>query len=219
MTKSMPEIMRLGAAAVLIFLGLTGGSPRGQEQWGTLAEIERNEVELNRLQPPDRVMDAAGVKPGMVVGDVGAGAGRFAVLLAARVGAAGRVYANDIDPVGLSRIQERCRKYGIRNIQTIRGTVEDTGLEKASLDMVFMIYTYHHLDRPVALLRNVASTLKPGGSVVIITGDPDKGVWTTLPRKEALARQFAGAGFDLVRTETFLPGDDIFILRPRAKGR
>jgi SAM-dependent methyltransferase len=217
MRRWSSERTRVGVAAAVVVLGLMVVAPRGQEQWGTLAEVERNEGELNRLQPPDRVMDAVGVKPGMVVGDVGAGAGRYAVQLAARVGVAGKVYANDIDPVGLSLIRERCRKYGIGNIETIRGTVEDTGFRKASLDLVFMIYTYHHLDRPVALLRTLIPTLKPGGSVVIITGDPDKGVWTTLPRKEALARQFAEAGFDVVRTETFLPRDYLFILKPAAR--
>ena len=152
-------------------------------------------------------MDAIGVKPGMVVDDVGAGAGRWAVLLAARVGAAGKVYANDIDEVALALIRERCRKYTIGNIETIRGTVEDTGFPAASLDLVLMVYTYHHLERPVALLRKLLPTLKAGASVVIITGDPDKGVWTSLPRKDALVRQFAEAGFDLVRTQTFLPRD------------
>jgi SAM-dependent methyltransferase len=186
----------------------------GQEQWGTLAEVEKNEALFDPLQPPERIMDAIGVKAGMVVGDVGAGAGRFAVHLAGRVGAKGKVYANDIDEVGLALIRERCRKYGVTNIETIRGTLEETGLPKAALDLVLMVYTYHHLERPVALLRSLTPTLKVGASVVIITGDPEKGTWTSLPRLDVLRAQFREAGFDLVRSESFLPRDYLLILKP-----
>lgn len=186
-----------------------------QEDWGTLKEVEKNEIVLNRLQPPDKVIDAIGLKSGMVVGEVGAGAGRYTVLLAARVADSGKVYANDIDPKGLALIQERCRKYNIRNIETIQGTVDETGFTEGSLDMVFMVYVYHHLDKPIALMKNLLPVLKSGGTVAIITGDPDKGVWKSLPRKEELEKQFEEAGYELIRTETFLPRDYLLILKPK----
>jgi len=186
-----------------------------QEDWGTLKEVEKNEIVLNRLQPPDKVIDAIGLKSGMVVGEVGAGAGRYTVLLAARVGDSGKVYANDIDPKGLALIRERCHKYNIRNIETIQGTVDETGFTEGSLDMVFMVYVYHHLDKPIALMKNLLPVLKNGGTVAIITGDPDKGVWKSLPRKEELEKQFEEAGYELIRTETFLPRDYLLILKPK----
>jgi SAM-dependent methyltransferase len=186
-----------------------------QEDWGTLKEVEKNEIVLNRLQPPDKVIDAIGLKSGMVVGEVGAGAGRYTVLLAARVGDSGKIYANDIDPKGLALIRERCRKYNIRNIETIQGTVDETGFTEGSLDMVFMVYVYHHLDKPIALMKNLLPVLKSGGTVAIITGDPDKGVWKSLPRKEELEKQFEEAGYELIRTETFLPRDYLLILKPK----
>jgi predicted methyltransferase len=54
------------------------------------------EGHLNRIQPPIQIMDVMGLKPGMVIGDIGAGMGRFTVWFADRVGESGRVYANDI---------------------------------------------------------------------------------------------------------------------------
>ena len=186
-----------------------------QEDWGTLKEVEKNEIVLNRLQPPDKIIDSIGLKSGMVVGEVGAGAGRYTVLLAARVADSGKVYANDIDPKGLALIRERCRKYNIRNIETIQGTVDETGFTEGSLDMVFMVYVYHHLDKPIALMKNLLPVLKSGGTVAIITGDPDKGVWKSLPRKEELEKQFEEAGYELIRTETFLPRDYLLILKPK----
>lgn len=190
----------------------------GQEQWGSLKETEKNEINLNRLQPPEKVMDAIGLKPGMVVGEIGAGAGRYTVHLAARVGDTGKVFANDIDENGLSLIRERCQKYKIRNIEIIHGTTEDPGFQKESLDMAFMVYVYHHLEKPVSLMKKLIPALKSDGSVVIITGDPEKGVWKSLPHNSELQKQFEEAGFELIRTETFLPRDYILILKPR-KGK
>lgn len=196
---------------VLVAGGWIGSN---QEQWGTLAEVEKNEAAINQFQPPGRVLDAIGLKPGMVAGEVGAGAGRYTVFLADRVGRGGKVFANDIDPKGLALIRERCEKYRIRNIETVHGTAEDPGFARGSLDLVFMVYVYHHLDRPVAMMKKLLPALKKGGSVAIITGDPDKGRWTSLPRQDVLRKQFAEAGYELVRTETFLPYDYLFILRP-----
>jgi len=79
-------------------------SDRGQSQQ---LEIGQEEKEANRLQPPDRIMDAIGVKPGMVIGEVGAGRGRFTVHLATRVGGEGKVYANDIDADALAFLRDR----------------------------------------------------------------------------------------------------------------
>ena len=58
--------------------------------------IEPADEHQNSIQPPGQVLDAAGVKPGMIIGEVGAGMGRFTVHLAVRVGETGKVYANDI---------------------------------------------------------------------------------------------------------------------------
>ena len=202
--------------AVTILLFISSSPSFVQENWGSLKEVEKNEVGLNRLQPPDKVMDAIGLKSGMVVGEIGAGAGRYTVHLAARVGDSGKVFANDIDEKGLALIQERCRKYKIRNIKTIKGTVDETGFPEGSLDMAFMVYVYHHLHNPIALMKNLIPCLKSGGTVTIITGDPDKGVWRSLPRKEELKKQFEKAGYELVRIESFLPRDYLLILKPKS---
>jgi predicted methyltransferase len=57
---------------------------------------------------PERVMDAVGIRPGMVIGEAGAGRGYFTFKLARRVGDTGRIYANDIDESALAHVRERC---------------------------------------------------------------------------------------------------------------
>ncbi|UCG28407.1 MAG: hypothetical protein JSV24_03335, partial [Bacteroidales bacterium] len=63
-----------------------------QEVQNVLTPENANEARLNRLQPPEQVMDAIGIKPGMVVAEIGAGRGRYVVQLAVRVGETGKVY-------------------------------------------------------------------------------------------------------------------------------
>ena len=69
-----------------------------------------DEKALNERQPPDKVMDALGIEPGMMVGEVGAGGGRYAVLMAERVGPSGKVYANDISLNAVGYLKNRCKK-------------------------------------------------------------------------------------------------------------
>jgi ubiquinone/menaquinone biosynthesis C-methylase UbiE len=173
------------------------------------------EKRINELQPPDKVMDAIGVKPGMIIGEIGAGRGRYTVHLARRVGASGRIYANDIDSGSLTYLRNRCKREGLDNITTILGRMDDPLFPAASLDMVFMVNTYHHLASPVSLLRKLVPGLKPGAVAAIVEHDPDKGgSYRQEATSEATMRkQAAEAGYEVVRVETFLPTDNIYILR------
>jgi len=177
---------------------------------------ERGESRTNERQPPDKIMAAIGVRTGMVIGEVGAGQGRFTVHLARKVGESGKIYANDIDESSLEHLRDRAKRLGLNNVDIIHGQVEDPLFPKDSLDMVFMILTYHHLAKPVALLKNLIPCLKPGATVVVVDPDPekDKDRWGRESTSEEKMRKEAGeAGLELVRVETFLERDNIFILR------
>lgn len=138
-----------------------------REQEGVLKPENANEARLNRLQPPDKVMDAIGVRPGMKVAEIGAGHGRYVVQLAVRVGEKGRVYAEDIDAGTLEHLKKRCQKWGLKNVQTILGEVADPKLPEGELDLIFIISSYHHFDNPITLLRKARPSLKPDGILVI----------------------------------------------------
>lgn len=189
--------------------------------WAVLAaaqSLEDEERRTNERQPPDKVMNAIGLEPGMVVGEVGAGHGRYTVRLAERVGPTGKVYANDIARGALDYLRERCRKNGVKNVEIILGEVDDPLFPKGALDMVFMVLTYHHLARPVELLRNLAPSLKPGATVAIVDADPARS-GNTDPNEsislERMKREAGEAGYEVIRVETFLRRDNIFILRPK----
>ncbi len=173
---------------------------------------ESHEKGLNRRQPPVLVMDAIGLKPGMTIGDIGAGRGRYAVWFAERVGKKGKVYANDIDEEALDYTADRCERLGFDNIEIVLGEVEHPKLPEKTLDIAFMINTYHHLDKPLELMRNIIPSLKPGGRLIIVERDPDKAPDSknhATPRDE-LIKVVVQAGFRVEKIETFLEEDNIY---------
>lgn len=179
--------------------------------------VEPGEERFNARQPPDKVLEAIGVKPGMVIGEIGAGRGRYTVQFASSVGADGLVYANDIDRNALDYLERRCKRIGFNNVQTILGEVSNPKLPENSLDIAFMISTFHHLDDPIGLLRNTAPALKTEGRLIIVEYDPDKpgaspGSSTSKTRMREILEE---AGFELIRIEEFLPLDNVYIARAK----
>ncbi len=193
------------AVAIALMAGLPAPPAGAQYQNATRDSVEQ----------PEKVMEATGVKPGMVVGEVGAGAGYFTFWLSRGVGETGKVYANDIDSHGLSRIERRMADEKVTNIETVLGTVDDPRLPRASLDMVFIVNAFHDLEKPVELLASLLPSLKPGATVVIMDRDParfsDRHFLTRAQVEEIVGRSV----FELVRTETFLRDHNLYILKAR----
>jgi len=178
--------------------------------------VEGWEERHNRFQPPLKIMDTMGLSPGMVIGDIGAGKGRFTVWFADWVGNQGKVYANDIVESSLRHIEQRCERLGFSNVITCLGTVEEPNIPDNVLDIAFMINVYHHLEKPVELLKNIVPTLKPEGILVIVEHDPIKsGYRTESTSKEKLVQQANQAGYELERIETFLAQDNIYFLKKK----
>jgi ubiquinone/menaquinone biosynthesis C-methylase UbiE len=183
--------------------------------------VEAWEEGLNRRQPPVKIMDAMGLRPGMVVGEIGAGTGRMTMWLADRVGRSGKVYANDIDKNALEHLRNRCEREGFSHVEVIVGEVEDPRLPEGSLDIAFMINVYHHLGNPRPLIRNIIPGLKPDGILVIVECTPEKVDWGEehgCTRGEDMRKQLREAGFELVRIETFLNEDNLYIAKPLMSG-
>ncbi len=169
----------------------------------------------NSLQPPEKIMDAIGLKPGMVIGEVGAGWGRFTVHLARRVGDNGLVYANDIDKGALAILEQTIKKNGLGNIKIILGQIHDPCFPPRSLDMAFMINVYNAFEDPVRFLRNITPALKPGGTLAIVLDDPAKsgGESERSATREAFLASVNKAGYKVEKEETFLPRDGLYVLR------
>ena len=168
----------------------------------------------DRELQPEKLMDTIGVKPGLIIGEGGAGRGYFTFKLADRIGPTGKIYANDISSSSLSAIRSRSKREGVNNIKTILGEVEDP-LFPQGLDMIFMVAAFHDFEKPVLWLENAKPSMKPEATLVIVEKDPgrysrDAGHHMT---KDEILDTVKKANFELVRVEMFLERDNIYIFR------
>jgi cyclopropane fatty-acyl-phospholipid synthase-like methyltransferase len=165
----------------------------------------------------NRVMDILDITPGKTVADIGAGSGWFTVRAARRVTETGSVYAVDINPEATSYIDKRVRKEGLHNVKTILSKSADPQLPADKIDSVLLLKTYHEVDKPVALLRNLRASLRPGAKVGIIDRNgngENHGVARDIVIKEA-----SEAGYVAIAQYDFVKGDGmdyflVFAMKP-----
>src|SRR3954447_20793567 len=144
--------------AVLGLALLVGGAMPAAQHTRLFRPEDLGELEgpdRDQWQSPDKIMDALGVGEGVVVADLGAGSGWFTIRLAGRVGPNGMVYAEDIQRQMIDSITRRVEKLGLKNVKTVLGTANDPRLP-APVDAVLIVDSYHEMEQPVALLKNVS---------------------------------------------------------------
>jgi predicted methyltransferase len=160
----------------------------------------------------NRVMDMLGIESGKNVADIGAGSGWFTVRAARRVTGAGTVYAVDINPEAVHYIDERAKKEQLQNIKAILSQPDDPQIPAGSVDAVLLLKTYHELAHPVAVLKTLRSSLKPGARIGIIDRNgngENHGV-----SKDVVVREAAQAGYKLLDSQNFVKADgmDYFLI-------
>jgi ubiquinone/menaquinone biosynthesis C-methylase UbiE len=178
-----------------------------------VATAAGGEADRDRWLQPDRVLRVVGVEPGMTLGEVGAGRGYFTVKLARAVGPTGRVLANDIDSGALAALEDRCRREHLENVETVLGETVDPLLPDRALDMVFMVYAFHDIDDRVALLLNLARSLRPGATVVVLDEDPEVTGDHHFLATDTIIGLFRQAGYERVPVDDFLERNVLLVFR------
>jgi ubiquinone/menaquinone biosynthesis C-methylase UbiE len=160
----------------------------------------------------DRVMDLLGIAPGKNVADIGAGSGWFTVRAARRVGSAGAVFAEDINPQAIEYIGKRIGKEDLPNVRTVLGSPDDPGLPQGSIDAVLMLKVYHEIAHPVAFVKTLKPALRPEAKVGIIDRNGN-GANHGL-NHDVVVKEMGEAGFRLVGTYDFTKadGEDYFLV-------
>jgi ubiquinone/menaquinone biosynthesis C-methylase UbiE len=159
-----------------------------------------------------RVMDVLGIKAGSSVADIGAGSGWFSVRAAARIGAKGVVYAEDINPDAMKYIENRAHKEKLSNVKTVLGNPDDPKLPADSIDAVLLLKVYHEVVHPQVLMMNLKPSLRPGAKVGIIDRNgngTDHGL-----NSDVVKREMSEAGYRLLSSYDFTKADgqDYFLV-------
>ena len=172
-------------------LALAGAAAIGSIVLG--ASREKEVVRLAKL---------AQLRPGVVVGEVGAGKGRMAIAVARHLGASSRVFATESDAKKVQAIRDAAARAGLTNITLIQGGERSAGLPNGCCDVIYMRRVYHHLNHADAINESLYSALRPGGQLVVID------LLLKLPFfrhgivSDVLIKQVTAAGFVLDRSES-----------------
>lgn len=150
----------------------------------------------DRLNEATKVMDLAGIKPGMTVADIGAGEGYYTIRLGDRVGARGRVLAQDIVPAVRDALAARVARERLANVSVKLGLPADPRLPPASFDRVLMVHMYHEIADPYEFLWRLRPALKPDGEVIVVDADRPTQNHGTPPA--LLECEFAAVGYKRV---------------------
>ena len=111
---------------------------------------------------PEKEIKKLDLRRGQRVLDYGCGIGSYTFPAAKLVGEKGKVYALDRQPLAIKRIEEKARREGLHNVDTILSD-EDTGLPDESVDVVLLYGVLPEIERKESLLRELYRVLKPGG--------------------------------------------------------
>ena len=211
---------------------LTGCASMAPPAWKVTPEIravvaspDRSDADrkLDARRKPELLLAFAGVRPGMKVLEVGAGAGYSAELLARSVGPRGVVYAlNSPEAIARfikTRFDERAAKPAMRNVvKLVREFDDPVPQDVRKLDLATMLFEYH--DTPAAgidrakMNRAIFAALRPGGHFVIADHAARAGSGLNACRAlhridEAVVRQeVEAAGFKFVDSADFLRNPD-----------
>ena len=158
-----------------------------------------------------RVMDILGIGTGKRVADIGAGSGWFTVRAARRVTESGTVYAVDINPEAKRYVEQRAAKEHFGNVKTILSKPDDAMLPANSVDAVLILKTYHEVEKPIVLLRNLRSALHAGAKVGVI--DRNGSAENHGVSREIVVKEAESAGYKLVGKYDFVKdGMDYFLV-------
>ena len=159
-------------------------------------------------QKPHEVIEALRLRSGEIVADIGAGSGYFALRLARHVGSSGHVYAVDVSPDMIRRLNERIHEAGLVNISTILASPDNPLLPRPA-DRFLFVNVWHHIEDRARYLALMKKMLKPGGQIVMIDfhkRDLPVGPPAAMKiAREDLLKQMQGHGFKIREEHTFLP--------------
>ncbi|MCH7479689.1 MAG: class I SAM-dependent methyltransferase [SAR324 cluster bacterium] len=126
------------------------------------------------------------VREGDRVADVGCGFGDTAIQLAHRVGPTGSVLGIDCCKAFLAIARDDAAAQGVDNVTFVEGDAQSYPFE-AIHDFCFSRFGTMFFENPVAGLKNMRHSLRPGGMVTAIVWRPiDDNPWLGLPKEIVL---------------------------------
>jgi SAM-dependent methyltransferase len=188
----------------------------------------------------------ARLNPGETVLDLGSGGGIDVLLSAKRVGPAGKAYGLDMTDEMLALARENQRKADVRNVEFLKGEIENIPLPGNSIDVIISNCVINLSGDKDKVLREAFRVLKPGGrfavSDIVVRGEVPPEVRRSMElwigciagalREDEYAAKLVRAGFGQIGIEPtrvyniedarqFLGGQgiDVDAIAPQVEGK
>jgi SAM-dependent methyltransferase len=130
-------------------------------------EVQRLQL-LNQLYGPgtERLLQQAGLQPGMAILDMGCGSGNISCWLGQQVSERGSVIGLDASPAQVEQAVLQAQGLNLNNVTFGVADIYAPGLPAGSFDLVYCRFVLMHLTRPLDALQQLQKLLKPGGRLV-----------------------------------------------------
>lgn len=202
MTLQRSSIRRL-ALFVLLFVPASAGAQRSGSTIAT-----------------DRIFEAAGIREGSTVCEMGAGDGELSIAAAKLVAPTGRVYTSELGDERVTALRKNAEASGLAQLTVIAGDALRTNFPDGACDALFMRNVYHHFGDPAQINASIAASLKQGARMAVVDFTPP-GKEAARPEDrgkdgmhgvtaETVARELTSAGLEVVTSEA--GGDGWFMV-------
>jgi ubiquinone/menaquinone biosynthesis C-methylase UbiE len=185
--------------------------------WQGAPWLER--AERSEEEAPDTALDVLKIAAGSTVADIGAGSGFMTMRLAARVGATGTVYANDVQPEMLEILKRRIDRAHVTNVVLVQGDIDNPRLPPNAIDLELLVDVYHEFSQPQAMLRGLRAALKPAGRLALVEYRKEDPTIPIKPEHKMSVREakleVEAEGFTLARVDESLPRQHILVFTKR----
>lgn len=228
-------VKRAFVALIAVTIAAAVVPPAAAQDYGAIvAAPDRSDADRNtdKRRDPVKLLNFTGVKEGMKVLDMEAGAGYTTELLARAVGPNGVVYAQDSAEVIERQVKDkfdlRAERPAMKGVtHVIRNFDDPLPPEVRDLDLITFFFAYHDMTYMqvdcAEMNRKLYAALKPGGYLVIADHSAKAGDGATVGKtfhrieEAVLRKEVEAAGFKLVAEGDFLrhPEDtrDVIVFR------
>jgi ubiquinone/menaquinone biosynthesis C-methylase UbiE len=162
---------------------------------GMVASLEGRGHTTGYLSVVGKLLDAARLKPGEVVLEVGCGTGVLGRWLAQRTRGANRIVGVDINRFLLREAMALVKQQGLEHIVTFEeGNAEALPFPDNSFDVTMSSTVIQRVDADRMLAEMVRVT-KPGGRVAVVGHAHDMSRWVNLPLRTELKTKVEAPGW------------------------
>ena len=115
------------------------------------------------VQHSRKNFETLGLTSGQTVIDYGCGPARYIEFASNAVGKSGKVFAVDIHPLAIAKVQKKIKRLNLLNVEAVLADKYSTPINDETADVVYALDMFHMIARPDELLKELSRLTKKDG--------------------------------------------------------